>query len=173
MRAKISELTEINILIKINAWVIGSACGLFRIRHSPWRYHQFIIGGLYGSEQRASPLARNSVPPAPDAETRRVSSELCWFACSFLLSPLLAVICRCNLRCQGGAGEYEISWPTSNFIPSWWQQEHTGSSPSSLIPAKAATGEHRGRVTPGALPALLVLLVSASCFWVSFRLLTH
>lgn len=38
--AKVSELTGIKFLTKINLWVIGSACGLFGICHS-WRHHQF------------------------------------------------------------------------------------------------------------------------------------
>ena len=38
------------------------------------------LDGLHGSEQRASLLARNSIPPAPDGETHRVFNELCLFA---------------------------------------------------------------------------------------------
>lgn len=96
--------------------------------------------GLRGCEQRASLFACNSTPPAPDGETHRVFSELCWFAIPSCSPHCSLSYVGVTLRCPGGAGEHEIhAQPPTSSSPG------DGSSmpvalPSSLSPAEEAAG---------------------------------
>ena len=129
--------------------------------------------GLHGSEQRASLLARSSIPPAPNGEAHRVSSELRWFSTPAWSPHHSLSYAAASL----GAKETQQSMKSPGQPPTSPSPGDSRSMlvalPSSLIPGRQLQEEHWGRVTPGTPPVFLLLLLPFSCFWVSFRLLMH
>lgn len=96
--AKVSELTEIKSLTKINLWITGSACGLFGICHSG-RWHEFKFWSFAWLWTEGFSACAQLHSSTPDGETHGVSNELCWFATS--PPHCLLFIYGYNLGCWG------------------------------------------------------------------------